>query len=226
LGIIALSRFLCGRGWRDAPGEGAHAITLPNSGERVLRSNTASHPGSSPGRTPPSAFARAAADERENVSFTVIWTVEKIHLSFLMGVTWMTTMTLKMRVSFTPKNYREFDIGGNSSLYELAKVINQLYGFLFDHAFGFYDNLDDLYKSKTVYELFADMGDPVVDGAKSVKKTKIVEAFARDDDAMLFLFDYGDEWMFKIERCGLSDVDLPKDVWRMTKSVGKSPKQY
>lgn len=138
----------------------------------------------------------------------------------------MAGSTLKMRVSLKPKNYREFEISGSSSLYELAKAINQLYGFLFDHPFGFYDNLDDLYKSKVVYELFADMGDPVVEGAGSVKKSTIASAFMSDGHAMLFLFDYGDEWMFKIERIGASAVDLPKKAWRMTKSVGKSPEQY
>jgi Plasmid pRiA4b ORF-3-like protein len=164
-----------------------------------------------------------AADEGEKFAG---WTGAGVYRIFVAGEKSMALPTLKMRVSFTLKNYREFEIAGNSSLYELAKVINQLYGFLFDHPFGFYDNLDDLYESKVVYELFADMGEPVVEGALSVKKTRIAEAFAFDGYAMLFLFDYGDDWMFKIERVGTSEFDLRKDIWRMTKSVGKSPKQY
>jgi hypothetical protein len=138
----------------------------------------------------------------------------------------MSKSVLVMRAYLTPKNFREFEISGNASLYRLAEAINNYYGFLFDHPFGFYDNLDDHYESSEAYELFADMGEPVAEGAKSVERTKVAAAFDRDGKSFLFLFDYGDEWMFKVERLRESPLDAPRGFTRLIKSVGRSPKQY
>jgi hypothetical protein len=48
------------------------------------------------------------------------------------------------------------------------------------------------------YELSADIGEPT-EGALGVKRTKIAAAFPRIGHAMTFLFDYGDDWLFKVE---------------------------
>jgi hypothetical protein len=134
--------------------------------------------------------------------------------------------SLTLKVYLTEKNFREFEIAGQASLYRLAEMINMFYGFSFDHAFGFYSDLDDYFESKESYELFADMGEPSVEGAKRVKTTKISEAFDTDGKAFLFLFDYGDEWMFKVERVSSVPSTTPKEFSRLMRSVGKSPKQY
>ncbi len=68
-----------------------------------------------------------------------------------------------------------------------------------DHAFGFYDNLKDHHKSKEIYTLFADMDDePDSFNGKSVQNTKISDVFTVGKK-MLFLFDYGDDWIFHVE---------------------------
>jgi hypothetical protein len=75
------------------------------------------------------------------------------------------------------------------------------------------------------YELFADMGeaDPGVFG---VKKTTISQAFPAVGHTMIFLFDYGDGWHFRVEMTGTgvkqADVDYP----RIVASRGKAPPQY
>lgn len=47
-----------------------------------------------------------------------------------------------------------------------------------DHAFGFYNNVEDLYRSDEIYELFADMCDSEPnEKAQGVKKTKIHSVF-------------------------------------------------
>jgi Plasmid pRiA4b ORF-3-like protein len=133
---------------------------------------------------------------------------------------------IALRVSRDPKIYRDIEISGGASLYKLAEVINNIFGFEFDHAFGFYDNLKNPYKSKVVYELFADMGEPSVEGAKSVKKSKVADAFDTDGKALAFLFDYGDEWLFQVKRIGTREQAAPKSFWKMIKSVGEAPEQY
>jgi len=133
---------------------------------------------------------------------------------------------LLFRVSLDPKHYREIEILGSTSLYHFAEAIVGAFGFDFDHAFGFYSDLSDyVYHSEIKYELFFDLGD-AGPGTQSVKKTKIVEAFAAPDAKMTFLFDYGDEWLFAVERIGAGQKEPDKSYPRVVKRVGKAPKQY
>jgi hypothetical protein len=75
------------------------------------------------------------------------------------------------------------------------------------------------------YELFADMGED--SDARSVKKVRVIEVFPNVGHAMTFLlFDYGDEWLFRIEVTGF-DHKLPKTRYpRALASVGAAPEQY
>ena len=80
-------------------------------------------------------------------------------------------------------------------------------------------------RSSPRYELFVDMGnaDP---GVLSVKKTKIAQAFPAVGHAMLFLFDYGDGWLFRVrlEKTGkkIAKVRYP----RIVATHGEAPEQY
>jgi hypothetical protein len=131
-----------------------------------------------------------------------------------------------LRVSLESGIYRDIEISGEASLYKLAEVINNVFGFDFDHAFGFYDNLKDTYKSKVMYELFTDMGEEPTKGAKGVKKSRVADAFEKEGKKMAFMFDYGDEWLFEVKRLKGREADSPKEFWRMIKSVGDAPEQY
>ncbi len=135
-------------------------------------------------------------------------------------------LVLTIRVMLTERNYRDIEIPADTSLYKLAEAINFAYGFSFDHPFGFYSNIEDIYESETVFELFADMGEPVVEHAKGVKKTKLSKAFPNDGAAYVFLFDYGDEWMFKVERLSAKSAPATGVLTKVVASKGKSPKQY
>jgi hypothetical protein len=138
----------------------------------------------------------------------------------------MTKHIIALRVSLEPEIFRDIEISSEASLYKLAQVINEVFGFDFDHMFGFYDNLKDPYKSNTVFELFADMGEPSVEGARGVKKSKIAEAFDKDGKTLVFLFDYGDEWIFKVKRAGAAESAAAKTYWKLIKSEGEAPEQY
>ncbi len=131
-----------------------------------------------------------------------------------------------LRASLAPKLYRDIEIGGASSLYVLAQAITQSFDFNFDHAFGFYDKLKgNIYQSAPRYELFVDMGES--DGkARSVKRTRVADAFPSVGTKMRFLFDYGDEWIFLVE-CVKQKPKEPKiKLPRLLISAGKAPAQY
>jgi Plasmid pRiA4b ORF-3-like protein len=131
-----------------------------------------------------------------------------------------------LRASLKAKLYRDIEIEGSRSLFDLAGAITAAFDFGFDHAFGFYSDLENPYgRVGERYELFADMEDGDSD-ADSVERTKVAQVFATPGKKMLFLFDYGDEWRFQVELRALGEK-VPKMRYpKVVSSVGKAPAQY
>ena len=137
-----------------------------------------------------------------------------------------TSGILIFRASLEPGIFREIEIAATASLYKFAAAIIDAFGFDFDHAFGFYNELTGNYfDSKVKYELFADMGE-ADDGVLGVKKNLVTAAFPADKAKFLFIFDYGDQWGFKVERIGSGMKKAGAKYPRVTKSVGIEPPQY
>ena len=134
--------------------------------------------------------------------------------------------TLVFRASLRPKIYRDIEIAGTSSLYTLAQAIVRSFDFDFDHAFGFYSKLKgNIYDAPVRYELFVDIGEGEGD-ARSVKRTRVTDAFPSVGTKMRFLFDYGDEWEFLIELVKRKPKEPKVKLPRLVISVGKAPAQY
>lgn len=134
--------------------------------------------------------------------------------------------TLIFRASLTLDVYRVFEIADTSSLYALAQAIVRSLDFDFDHAFGFYSRLKgNIYESPVRYELFVDMGEGEGE-ARSVKRTRVVEAFPSVGTKMRFLFDYGDEWEFLVELIKRKPKEPKVKLPRLLISAGKAPAQY
>src|SRR6266446_3500861 len=136
--------------------------------------------------------------------------------------------TQVFRVSLNPKLYRDIEISSGKKLYDLAAAIVAAFGFDFDHAFGFYGRLEgNILRSPVKYELFADMDDIGEESdAGSVKRTRIPEAFPEIGHKMTFLFDYGDNWEFKVELIGENTKERGAKYPRVVKKVGTAPEQY
>lgn len=117
------------------------------------------------------------------------------------------------------------ELKGRITLYAFAKEIVSAFDFEFDHAFGFYDNIKDIRESSEAYTLFYDFGDPVNDNEKSVKKSYIYKVFQLNKK-MLFLFDYGDNWEFLVECCGIIEAEAGTRYPKVTKEQGEAPQQY
>jgi hypothetical protein len=123
--------------------------------------------------------------------------------------------------------YRDIEIESAKSLYRLADAIVSSFGFDFDHAFGFYTGLTDatMMTKRPSYELFADMGE-ASPGVVGVKKTKVAQAFPAVGHTMLFLFDYGDEWRFRVRLQGTAKKIAQVRYPRVVAARGESPEQY
>jgi hypothetical protein len=123
--------------------------------------------------------------------------------------------------------YRDIELHPARSLYVLAEAIVASFDFDFDHAFGFYTGLTPakIHKTFPKYELFADMGDadPRVLG---VKKTRISQAFPEVGHTMLFLFDYGDGWLFRVTLRTIGKKSAKARYPRIVATRGEAPAQY
>jgi Plasmid pRiA4b ORF-3-like protein len=134
--------------------------------------------------------------------------------------------SLVFRASLTARIYRVLEIADTSSLYALAEAIAQSFDFDFDHAFGFYSRLKgNIYESPVQYELFVDMGQGDAE-ARSVKRTRVAEAFPSVGSKMRYLFDYGDGWEFLVELVERKPKEPKVSLPRLLKAVGKAPAQY
>lgn len=141
----------------------------------------------------------------------------------------MKTHIFKTYIFRDKKIIREIEVLENTNLYKFAEAIIGAYDFYFDHAFGFFSAIGERYfDSERKYELFADLEDEDIEptGAKSVKKTKINEVWKNIGDKILFLFDYGDNWLFVVELIGFGQKEAKAKYPRVIKKVGQPPEQY
>jgi len=140
----------------------------------------------------------------------------------------MSETTLIIRATYDSETgiYRDIEIPSSMSLESLAKGILKAYSFDMDHAFGFFSGLtyDSMYHKHPKYEIFADMGES--EDSLSVQKTPVFNGFPDIGSKLMFLFDYGDEWLFLCEVIDLGEKVPRKRYPKCIKSVGKAPEQY
>jgi hypothetical protein len=131
-----------------------------------------------------------------------------------------------LRASLKPKLYRDIEMDSAASLSALADAITAAFEFEVEHPFGFYSTLEGNYQaSPEKYELFADMEDSDSDAA-SVKQTAVSKAFAKVGKKMLFVFDYGAEWLFTVELIKIGAKKPGSRYPRLLNSSGDAPEQY
>ena len=124
---------------------------------------------------------------------------------------------------------RTIAVSGRKSLYHLAEVIIDSFGFMFDHCFAFYGdvNAHPTSKQKEIYELFVDIGEePTAPYAKGVEKVRIESVFQSPGKKMLLRFDYGDDWRFSVELKDIRPVKEGETLPSVLKKIGKAPMQY
>lgn len=119
----------------------------------------------------------------------------------------------------------ELTLSAQCSLYELAEIIIKAVRFDFDHAFGFYNNLKDNYRSTEEYTLFADIGEEAKEDDLGVERTSIGEAF-EPGRTMLILFDYGDDWHFPVYCESVLPGKNHRKVKKIISRTGTPPIQY
>ena len=137
------------------------------------------------------------------------------------------TLIIRAALEGKASIYRDIEIEASKSLYRLAEAIVSAFSFDFDHAFGFYSGLTSasMMRARPRYELFVDMGeaDP---GVLGVKKIQVAQAFPAIGHSMLFLFDYGDEWRFRVKLKETGKKIVKVRYPRIVATHGEAPEQY
>jgi hypothetical protein len=122
--------------------------------------------------------------------------------------------------------YRVLAIPEKFTLHQFATSILESFSFDCDHAFGFYNNLSSYSHSSEGYELFSDDEMESESEYPGVKKTTVSTVFTAIGKKMLFLFDYGDEWYFRLELIGIEPAGTGELRAVCVKHVGKARPQY
>lgn len=124
---------------------------------------------------------------------------------------------------------RKIAVACDQSLADLAEAILGAFGFECDHCFGFYSDVKRKcgISPEEIYEAFVDAGvETVYPHARSVEKTRIVEAFNDFGKQMRFVFDYGEDWEFLVTFVENYPPDPGQRLPCILKSIGEAPQQY
>jgi len=141
------------------------------------------------------------------------------------------TLTLQTQPKLCPLPCEDctatVEIGSDHLLHTLAQLLISSIGFDFDHAFGFFDNLSNPYKSTKSYTIFADMGDgdSIDAGELPVSGATVGQVFSKGTK-MAFLFDYGDGWHFLITCKKVEEKQGDAGEPKVVSIEGKPPIQY
>jgi hypothetical protein len=134
------------------------------------------------------------------------------------------TTTHIFRVELQPDLYREIEVLSGMPLDYLAAAIVEVFGFDFDHLYGFYSKLTgNVYASTPRYEVPGMLDDP---DALNVEEVAIEAAFRRVGKALLFIFDFGDNWRFRVTFTGRGQMPADGRYFRLVRSLGDAPPQY
>lgn len=125
----------------------------------------------------------------------------------------MKIYTLKISYAYGDKEYpwsRTIEVGENFTLHKLHNFIQEIIEFDNDHLYEFYAGKTPRNRAYVIPQ-----------------KTKLNEIFPMEGLKLFYLFDFGDNWLFKImklkkEKLSTNDSVIPAIV----KSIGENPEQY
>lgn len=126
--------------------------------------------------------------------------------------------TYIFKVSLKKSVWRRIELSSDHTLLDLHSSIQYAYGFDDDHLYSFF--MDGRIGS---YEKFTSPHD---DEGPHVDDVCIGELGLTVGQNILYLFDYGDMWRFRVELEEIRTEGSKPGMPRIIESKGKSPKQY
>lgn len=131
------------------------------------------------------------------------------------------------------KSFVRVSVIEKTTLADLAQLLLEAIDFELDHAFGFHSNLKNPYHHymDKQFTLFSDHGEAESEADTGVKKTKVSSVF-EEGEAMLFHFDYGEDWRFIVKCESIEKLKSEKGIIKLRKNKevleiqGEFPEQY
>ena len=125
----------------------------------------------------------------------------------------MEIYTLKITFAYGNKEYpwwRTIEVREDFTMHKLHNYIQKIIEFDNDHLYEFFAGKNP---RNRIYEI--------------PKRTKLNELFPMDGLNLYYLFDFGDNWLFKITKLKKTKI-LTNDsvVPLLVKSIGENPEQY
>lgn len=126
--------------------------------------------------------------------------------------------TYVFKVSLAGNIWRRIELSAGHTLLDLHRAIQDAYSFDDDHLYSFF--MDGRPWS---HDRFTS---PEDDEGPHVDEVKIGELGLWPGQSFLYLFDYGDEWHFKVELEDIRTGEPKPSRPRIVESKGKAPEQY
>ena len=120
--------------------------------------------------------------------------------------------------------YRTIEVFEESTLIDLARTILDAFEFKEDHFYGFYDNINSPLKSTESF-LFLERMIDEIPLRRNINECLVRDLFSNDKTEWLFLFDYENEWNFRLSL--LDKKEDKSDIYpKISEAFGTAPKQY
>ena len=124
------------------------------------------------------------------------------------------------KVVLDKKVYRRIKIAANDTFDDLHDAIQEAFDFGNDHLYAFF--MDGRRWSQSGLSYWS----PHNDDGISADEVKIGEAKLSEGKTFLYLFDFGDEWCFKVTVEAINTEEEEPEIAEVIESVGDNREQY
>ncbi len=123
-----------------------------------------------------------------------------------------------LKVEMDRSLWRRIRISASSTLHALHESIQEAYNFADDHLYAFF-------MGKKAWQGQAYWG-PHSDERPRADKTKLSSLYLEKGQSFLYLFDFGDEWLFKVKVEKVLETEMIPLKPVVIESKGPAPEQY
>ncbi|GBC59164.1 hypothetical protein DENIS_0100 [Desulfonema ishimotonii] len=144
----------------------------------------------------------------------------------------MKVYQLRVSIIGLARVYRIIEASEDCTLDDLHDEIFDAFDRFDPHLYSFFITRKDTDSFRAIYDApeftHPDNTEPFMgEAAKdSAAETRIGDIGLKEKEVFHYLFDFGDDWWHRIRVQSVKEVKAPKEVIRITKSVGNSPPQY
>ncbi len=132
------------------------------------------------------------------------------------------TLVFRVKVFYDKRIYRDIELTPEDTLEDVHLIIQKAFDFGYDHLYAFF--LDNKRWSRHA-EVGAQESSPE-QGTRKAHKVNLSHLILLPKQKFLYLFDFGDEWLFEVEFRGTCSREKGIKYPRIIKIQGNPPKQY